>query len=99
MSKPDRIGVEVAYAESDHQFLRALEVQVGATIADAILASGIVSELSLDMNALSVGIWSRPADRLAVVEEGDRIEIYRPLKIDPKDARRQRARARTARSG
>ena len=98
MSKPDRVHVEVAYADRDRQFLMALELPAGATVADAIVASGIERQLSVDVDALSVGIWSRPVDRLTAVKDGDRIEIYRPLKIDPKEARRKRAKAKSARS-
>ena len=42
---------------------------------------------------LAVGIWGKPVSRDSTVNAGDRIELYRPLDIDPREARRQRARA------
>ncbi len=45
----------------------------------------------IDTAAFKVGIWSRPASLAAVLREGDRVELYRELKADPKDARRRRA--------
>ena len=46
----------------------------------------------LDVRALTVGLWSRVASEATVLREGDRVELYRGLKADPKDARRARAR-------
>ena len=93
VTEDESVHVEVAYAEADRQFLRAVTLQVPATIADAIRASGIELELGLDPALLSVGIWSKPSSFEKVLSDGDRVEIYRPLKIDPKEARRKRARA------
>lgn len=85
------IAVEVAYAEPARQFLRRIELPEGATVEAAIAASGIEHELALDAAALTAGIWSRPVARDTLLREGDRVELYRPLAIDPKDARRRRA--------
>lgn len=87
----ERIRVEVAYAEAKRQFLRRLELPAGATVADAIGASGLEHAFAIDAGALAVGIWSKPVARAALVGDGDRIELYRPLKADPKEARRRRA--------
>ena len=92
-----RIRVEVAYAEPDWQFLRALELDAGATVADAIAACGLAVERPLALEGLAVGIWSKPCARDRVLQQGDRIELYRPLKADPKDARRRRAALKTRR--
>ncbi|MEO7325072.1 MAG: RnfH family protein [Dokdonella sp.] len=89
---PDSISVEVAYAEPDRQFLRRVDLAAGATVADAIAASGVDREFTIDACALGVGIWSKPVARESVLENGDRIELYRPLKADPKEARRLRAK-------
>lgn len=86
-----RIGVEVAYAEPRRQFLRRVELRRGATVADAVLACGIEREFGIDASALAVGIWSRPVAREALLREGDRVELYRPLQVDPKESRRRRA--------
>ena len=86
-----RVRVEVAYAEAVRQFLRSVELPAGATVADAIAASGVEREFGIDAAALAVGIWSRPAARDVRLGEGDRVELYRALKADPKESRRRRA--------
>lgn len=94
MTEADTILVEVAYAQPQRQFLRALRVPAGSTVAQVIAASGVESECGVDATALSVGIWSKAVARDACVRNGDRVELYRPLKIDPKEARRLRAQRR-----
>jgi putative ubiquitin-RnfH superfamily antitoxin RatB of RatAB toxin-antitoxin module len=95
----ESIRVEVAYAEPSRQFLRRIELAAGATVADAIAASNIEREYGIDASQLSSGIWSKAAERSAILREGDRVELYRPLTADPKDSRRRRAeRAARARS-
>jgi putative ubiquitin-RnfH superfamily antitoxin RatB of RatAB toxin-antitoxin module len=89
------LRVTVVYADPARQFVRELQLAAGATVADAIEASGVAAELSLAESDLqSVGIFSRHVDGTTALRDGDRVEIYRPLKIDPKDARRKRAQAR-----
>ena len=70
----------------------AVELPAGARVLDAIRASGAMQgEAAVDISTQAVGIWGRSVgleDRLA---EGDRVEIYRPLAMDPKEARRRRA--------
>ena len=87
----ETIEVEVAYAEPARQFLRRIVLPIGSTVADAIRASGVESQLAIDAAKLAAGIWSKPAARDARLEDGDRVELYRPLEADPKDARRRRA--------
>lgn len=91
MAEP--VVVEVVYASADRQRLCRVDVPAGASVAAAIAASGLVEEFGLDEETLDVGIWSQRASLDTRVMPGDRIEIYRPLKIDPKLARRQRAAA------
>jgi putative ubiquitin-RnfH superfamily antitoxin RatB of RatAB toxin-antitoxin module len=86
------IAVEVAYAEADRQFLRRIDLAPGATVAQAIEASGVAREFAIDVGLLAVGIWSKPVARDALLRAGDRVELYRPLKADPKETRRLRAR-------
>ena len=88
---PERIHVEVAYAEPQRQFLRGVSLWPGATVADAIRVSELGREWGIDVEQCDVGVWSKPVTRDAVVREGDRIELYRALKADPKEARRRRA--------
>jgi len=87
----ERIHVEVAYAEAARQFLREVELADGATVADAIVASGIERDAGIDATAMTLGIWSKPVQAAMVLRDGDRIELYRPLKADPKESRRRRA--------
>jgi len=94
MTDADTVLVEVAYAQPRRQFLRALRVPAGSTVAQVIAASGVERECGIDANALSVGVWSKVVSRDACVREGDRVEIFRPLRIDPKEARRLRAQRR-----
>jgi hypothetical protein len=77
----------------------ALDVPAGSTVADAIAASPLRTEFpSLDLDAPAVGVWSRKATLRQVLKERDRIEVYRPLKVDPKVARRERFRRQGARA-
>lgn len=83
--------MELAYAEPDRRFLRRLALPPGATVADAIVASEIEQAFGIDAGRLDAGIWSRPAAREAPLQDGDRVELYRRLKADPKESRRRRA--------
>jgi putative ubiquitin-RnfH superfamily antitoxin RatB of RatAB toxin-antitoxin module len=89
MAEP--IDIEVAYAEPERQFLRRVSLEAGATVAEAIAASGVEREFGIEASALGVGIWSKPVARDTRLEAGDRVEIYRALVADPKEARRRRA--------
>lgn len=91
------IEVELAYAEPGRQFLRRFELAEGATVADAIMASGVEQALGIDAAGLDAGVWSRPAARDARLHDGDRVELYRPLAADPKESRRRRAERAAAR--
>ncbi|HZW50265.1 MAG TPA: RnfH family protein, partial [Rudaea sp.] len=73
------------------QFLRAVEVAAGSTVADAIAASGILAQLPGFVPA-GIGIFGRAVAPDTRLRDGDRVELYRALKIDPKQARRNRAR-------
>lgn len=85
--------VEVAYATPERQWLLSCELPLGATIADAITASGILELCpGIDAGEGHVGVWSRVRAPDTVLADGDRVEIYRSLKADPKEVRRRRAR-------
>ena len=87
-----RINVEVVFALPERQALVAIQLAQGATVADAISASGLAERFPDDrLEKLPTGIWGRPAGRDRVLEAGDRVEIYRELEIDPKEARRRLA--------
>ena len=91
MAEP--VVVEVVYATPEEQRLCRVDVPEGASVAAAIAASGLIEEFGLNEETLEAGIWSRRVALDTQVKRGDRIEIYRPLKIDPKLARRKRAAA------
>lgn len=70
----------------------ALDVPAASTALDAIRTSGLLERhAELDLEAQSIGIWGRAVALETVLKAGDRVEIYRPLAIDPKAARRLRA--------
>jgi len=79
----------------------SVELPVGATLLDALAASGVRERCpALAWREGSVGIWGRLRPLGTVLQSGDRVELYRPLEIDPKEARRRRQqRQREAPSG
>ena len=86
----------VAYATPERQWLWVVTLPDSATVADALeQARAQAAGLDVPWNA-DVGVFGELCDRAAVPREGDRIEIYRPLKADPKVSRRERAKARRA---
>lgn len=86
--------VELVYATPDRQDLRELMVEVGTTIAQLIDDSGIRDAFpNEDLESAKVGVWGRLVDHDYVVSDGDRIEIYRSLRMDPRAARRLLAEA------
>jgi putative ubiquitin-RnfH superfamily antitoxin RatB of RatAB toxin-antitoxin module len=86
------IVVEVAYALPEKQYLQSVKLEEGATVEQAIVASGLLAlRDDIDLAKNKVGIYSRPAKLQDRVHDGDRVEIYRPLIADPKELRRQRA--------
>jgi putative ubiquitin-RnfH superfamily antitoxin RatB of RatAB toxin-antitoxin module len=73
-------------------FEKAVQLEPGSTALDAIRASGILEPGSgIDLSTQEVGIWGRVVPVDTPLAEGDRVEVYRPLQIDPKEARRLRA--------
>jgi hypothetical protein len=86
----------VAYATPERQWLWVVTLPDSATVADALeQARAQAAGLEVPWNA-DVGVFGELCDRAAVPRDGDRIEIYRPLKADPKVSRRERAKARKA---
>ena len=91
----ETIWVEVAYARPDSQFLLKIQVPPGSNIETAIKASGILDRYpEIALTDGRVGIFGKPHGLTDPVKAGDRIEIYRPLNIDPMAARRIRAQKR-----
>jgi len=93
--KPSVVSIELAYAEPSRQVLRPLSVPQGFTVADAIR----LSQIEREVGAIApdrIGVFGKHVNRERIVQPGDRIEIYRPLKVDPKESRRRRAKDKTA---
>ena len=87
------IEVEVVYALREEQTVVRVRVPYGTTIGQAIAASRIFERHpEIDAGAVRVGIFGQRKPLTALPADGDRIEIYRPLIADPKEARRNRAR-------
>ena len=90
-----RLKVEVVYASRQAQEVIALEMQAGATARDALDASGIAECLKgIDIGRAPLGIFGQRVKPQTPLKEGDRVEIYRPLRADPKEVRRSKAAAR-----
>ncbi|MBU2707966.1 RnfH family protein [Zooshikella marina] len=90
----EHIKVEVAYALANKQKVVVLNVPKGASVYDAAVASKLDEEFEgIDWNTAKMGVFGKlvpkPKDR--VLEEGERVEIYRPLIADPKEVRKRRA--------
>ncbi len=91
------INVSVAYALPDRQYLIELQVAPGTTVEEAIRLSGLLRQLpEIDIARARVGIYGKLKTLETLLRERDRIEIYRPLIADPKDARRTRAATKNA---
>ncbi|MCH9638065.1 MAG: RnfH family protein [Betaproteobacteria bacterium] len=91
------IDIEVAYAplQKDKQILKQLRVPTGATVEQAIKLSKLIDEFpEIDLLKNKIGIFSKFTQRDTILQSMDRVEIYRPLKIDPKEARRIRAKTK-----
>jgi uncharacterized protein len=89
------IEVSVIYAQRERQVVCTLRLDDGARVEDAIAASRLLEQFpEIDLTKNRVGIFGRLSSLDGVLQAGDQVEIYRPLRADPKDARRQRAAQR-----
>ncbi|EIL88828.1 hypothetical protein UU9_11310 [Rhodanobacter fulvus Jip2] len=89
------ITVEVVYADATRQIVRRLELPAGSTVMEAVVASGLERDAPPGtIDPARLGIFSRRVSADQVLGHGDRVEIYRPLVLDPMEARRRRARRR-----
>ena len=90
------LHVEVAYSPAPREVdLISVALPAGATVLHALRASRVLERHpEIDLNSQRVGIWGRAVASLSEpVRDGDRVEIYRGLRVDPKEARRQRYRS------
>lgn len=91
----ERVCVEVAAAWPERQAVVPLDLPAGSTVADAIRASGLEQRFpDLEIRADHVGIFGVLCEPERVLADGDRVELYRPLKLDPKEVRRLNAQRR-----
>lgn len=86
------LTVEVVYATPQEQVLESLNLAVGTTVEGAIRQSGLLARFpDIDLGVNKVGVFGKVAKLDAALNDGDRVEIYRPLIADPKEARKRRA--------
>ncbi len=85
--------VEIVYSLPGQQFVVQVKVPEGAVVQEVIDRSGLLmAHPEIDVGGVNkVGIWNKLAKLDALVRDGDRVEVYRPLIADPKEVRRQRA--------
>ena len=94
------LRVTVVYATPEETWERTVVLAVGATLADAVAASGVLeAHAELQARELDLGVYNRSRPGAHPLRDGDRVEIYRPLTVDPKEARRVRAEVRRRRKG
>lgn len=93
MAPAESVRVEIVFCAGPGQAdLQALVVPSGTTLGQALQASGLMERHGLTGSGMRLGIWGKARDAATVLREHDRIEVYRPLVVDPKEARRQRYR-------
>jgi uncharacterized protein len=91
MARVDFIEVEIAYAELTSQYTAQLRVPVGTSLRGVIERARLGERFpALDLAQVRVGVFGELRDLDSLVHDGERVEVYRPLKIDPKAARRMR---------
>ncbi|HZF22189.1 MAG TPA: RnfH family protein [Burkholderiales bacterium] len=94
-----KVVVQVVYALPGAQEIVQVELEQGAPVEDAIRASGILAHHpEIDLKTQRIGVWGRPVTLATGVRDRDRVEIYRALSADPKQARRRRAAAESSRN-
>lgn len=93
-----RVTVTYGFAPR-HAWEAVVSLLPGSTVAQALQESGIFQRFpGLEFNLAGLGIWGRKASGKQLVRDGDRVEVYRPLRVDPKVARRERFRKQGART-
>jgi putative ubiquitin-RnfH superfamily antitoxin RatB of RatAB toxin-antitoxin module len=97
MTQAAEIAVEVVYALPGEQVVAHLRLAAAATVGEAIQQSGLLRRYpQIDPAAICAGVFGIKVALDAPLNDGDRVEIYRPLTVDPKEARRRRVALRAA---
>jgi uncharacterized protein len=92
------LRVEVVYALPGREDAVTVSLEPGATLRDAVVASGLLQRHpELQGRMLILGVYGKLRDAGSAAASGDRVEVYRELAIDPKEARRKRARRKPGR--
>jgi len=92
MARPESGEVQVVHALPDLQRIVTVALTDGMTATDAVVASGLLEEFPhITARPLALGIFGQVVDGSRLLEPGDRVEIYRPLKADPRETRRRLA--------
>ena len=87
------LQIEIAYAEPQRAIVKSYLLARGSHVADALRLAALDPDfMGVDLENATVGIFGRVTGPDRVLEAGDRVEIYRPLAVDPKVSRRQRAK-------
>jgi putative ubiquitin-RnfH superfamily antitoxin RatB of RatAB toxin-antitoxin module len=96
----ETVAIEVVFAVPEKQEVIQIEVPLGTLIRDAVRLSCIESLFpNYDLSMLSVGVWNEVKSQAYVVQSGDRVEVYRSLINNAKDARRRRAETQASKKG
>lgn len=89
------ITVSIVYARPTEQWLKELQMQRGSSVADLLDKANVLAEIpalsGMKVEQLQLGIYAQKVTLEHLLEDGERIEIYRPLRADPKEVRRQLA--------
>lgn len=94
---PEQIRIRVVYALADHQPQVQLRVPAQSTVGEAVRKSGLLERFDCEqMHAPQCAVFGKVVGLTDRLRDGDRIEILRPLQVDPKQSRRQTAAKRTA---
>lgn len=97
MAAPDAIEVQVCHALPDTAFLCTVSLPAGSTVRQAVEQSGVLEQYpGIDLAVNLVGIYGKKKTLDTVLRQHDRVEVYRPLQADPKEARRRRASGKPA---
>jgi putative ubiquitin-RnfH superfamily antitoxin RatB of RatAB toxin-antitoxin module len=92
MSEDNKIAVEVAYALPEKQTIIELQVAAGTTVLEAAQQSGVTEKFEgVDLENAKFGIFGKVVSPKQALQEGERVEVYRPLIADPKEVRKARA--------
>ncbi|HKX53210.1 MAG TPA: RnfH family protein [Nitrosospira sp.] len=89
----ENIDIEVVYALPEKQVVQRINLPEGTTAEQAVKMSGILRQFpEIDLLQNKLGIYGKLIKPATILRDRDRIEIYRPLRVDPKESRRRRAK-------